>query len=406
MDNITHSLIGVAFGEAFFQGAKKNKIVTENARPLFYLVSILANNFPDLDLLYYFLDPTSLGYLLHHRGHTHTFIWLWPQLLILMFFVWIGFKAFKKPIQKTKFLWLGATAITGLHTHIVMDFFNVYGVHPLHPFNNEWFYGDSVFIIEPLFWTCLMPLLLICAKSFWKYLVLVPCAALIMLGGYAQILNSMSAILIVSLSIVMTVILLKSSDVMRPFYSLLSLTLVIMTFSTFSKITKSAIYEEVSDQKMSNLFDIILSPAPANPFCWSLLFIDGDNSNYRTQKGVYNFLPKFEACPEFLLKSPTEMAGTENVFNNSANISWNGMYQTTYTELFGQTVTDCRLRAWLQFVRAPLKDGELYKDARFLQGDEGFANLKEKSPDEEKCPPYPVPWNSPFKYEKFLKPAP
>jgi inner membrane protein len=33
-----------------------------------------------------------------------------------------------------------------------MDSLNVYGVHPLWPFDPNWYYGDLVFIVEPVFW--------------------------------------------------------------------------------------------------------------------------------------------------------------------------------------------------------------------------------------------------------------
>src|SRR5438067_5678669 len=33
-----------------------------------------------------------------------------------------------------------------------MDSLNVYGVHPFWPFDANWYYGDLVFIVEPVFW--------------------------------------------------------------------------------------------------------------------------------------------------------------------------------------------------------------------------------------------------------------
>ena len=42
--------------------------------------------------------------------------------------------------------------------HIGMDFMNNYGVHPFWPVDSRWWYGDSVFIIEPLLWAACAPL--------------------------------------------------------------------------------------------------------------------------------------------------------------------------------------------------------------------------------------------------------
>jgi sec-independent protein translocase protein TatC len=44
---------------------------------------VLAGNFPDLDLVLTPLLPAPLGYLLHHRGHTHTVLYALPQMLLL-----------------------------------------------------------------------------------------------------------------------------------------------------------------------------------------------------------------------------------------------------------------------------------------------------------------------------------
>ena len=48
-------------------------------------------------------------------------------------------------------------AITPL-LHIGMDFTNNYGVHPFWPLFDRWFYGDAVFIAEPLLWAACAPL--------------------------------------------------------------------------------------------------------------------------------------------------------------------------------------------------------------------------------------------------------
>ncbi len=56
--------------------------------------------------------------------------------------------------------------------HIAMDFTNNYGVHPFWPVDNRWFYGDSVFIIEPLFWAACAPLAFIFKTHVARFAVL------------------------------------------------------------------------------------------------------------------------------------------------------------------------------------------------------------------------------------------
>ena len=56
---------------------------TKAQRPLFVGAGIIAANLPDLDLAYSWITPPPIGYLLHHRGHTHTVVGLVGLALVL-----------------------------------------------------------------------------------------------------------------------------------------------------------------------------------------------------------------------------------------------------------------------------------------------------------------------------------
>jgi inner membrane protein len=45
-----------------------------------------------------------------------------------------------------------ALAFLAVWTHPLLDWLNTYGVRLLMPFDGRWFYGDTLFIIEPWFW--------------------------------------------------------------------------------------------------------------------------------------------------------------------------------------------------------------------------------------------------------------
>ena len=62
--------------------------------------------------------------------------------------------------------------------HIGMDFTNNYGVHPFWPLSNRWFYGDAVFIAEPLLWAACAPL----AFTFRTTLARLIVAAILAIG--------------------------------------------------------------------------------------------------------------------------------------------------------------------------------------------------------------------------------
>ena len=54
-----------------------------------------------------------------------------------------------------------------------LDFTNSYGVHPFWPVDNRWYYGDAVFIVEPLLWACSAPLLFTLRSKVTRALVAV-----------------------------------------------------------------------------------------------------------------------------------------------------------------------------------------------------------------------------------------
>lgn len=142
MDNITHTLIGAGLARA---------LPAKYQRPEIYWACVIGNNIPDADfLMKLWPSTTALEYLVHHRGYTHTFL-LTPVLGLCT-------AAIARKIAGT--IWSRALiffAILSGFLHIAADAMNNYGVHPLTPFSNRWFYGDAVFIVEPLIWFSLIP---------------------------------------------------------------------------------------------------------------------------------------------------------------------------------------------------------------------------------------------------------
>lgn len=144
MDNLTHSLAGAVLGQ---MGLKKK---TGLAMPTL----IIAANLPDIDAV-----ATLLGghqHLALRRGITHGP----PAMLILPLLLWAAMLAWDKwrpsekrlPVHKG---WLLALAYIGTLSHPALDWLNVYGVRLLEPFSSQWFYGDTLFIIDVWIWAAL-----------------------------------------------------------------------------------------------------------------------------------------------------------------------------------------------------------------------------------------------------------
>lgn len=150
MDNLTHSLVGAALGQA---GLKRK---TGLAMPAL----ILAANLPDIDATCFFwLEGTEhLGF---RRGITHGPIALaiLPLVLaglLIAFDRWQARRgtrpAGRLPVHAG---WLAALCYLGALTHPALDWLNTYGIRLLEPFSSRWFYGDALFIIDPWLWVML-----------------------------------------------------------------------------------------------------------------------------------------------------------------------------------------------------------------------------------------------------------
>jgi inner membrane protein len=144
MDNLTHSLAGAVLGQ---MGLKKK---TGLAMPTL----IIAANIPDIDAV-----ATLLGghqHLAMRRGITHGPV----AMLVLPIILWGIMLAWAKwrpseqrlPIHKG---WLLALAYIGTLSHPALDWLNVYGIRLLEPFTSEWYYGDTLFIIDVWIWAAL-----------------------------------------------------------------------------------------------------------------------------------------------------------------------------------------------------------------------------------------------------------
>ena len=149
MDNLTHSLAGAVLGQ---MGLKRK---TGLAMPTL----IIAANLPDIDAV-----ATLLGghaHLAMRRGITHGPI----ALVILPILLWVAMLLFAKwqemrgtrperrlPVHPG---WLLALAYIGTISHPALDWLNVYGIRLLEPFTSQWFYGDTLFIIDIWVWAAL-----------------------------------------------------------------------------------------------------------------------------------------------------------------------------------------------------------------------------------------------------------
>lgn len=124
MDNITHSLTGLALARAGF-----NRLCPHATALL-----VLSANVPDIDIVV--ATRGALPYLEAHRGYSHSLLGL-PLAAALVVLVVAG-------AYRQKLPWLRAWLLCcfGVASHLMIDSTNNYGVRLLLPFSSRWFHLD------------------------------------------------------------------------------------------------------------------------------------------------------------------------------------------------------------------------------------------------------------------------
>lgn len=147
MDNLCHTLAGAALAKAGL----------DRRTPLATPALLIAANLPDIDVLSYLRDP--LFALTFRRGWTHGVLAMLalPPLLAGVLLLWERqVRRRRRPDAPPAIpRQLLVVSVAGVLSHPLLDLLNTYGVRLLMPFSGRWFYGDTLFIIDPWLWLLL-----------------------------------------------------------------------------------------------------------------------------------------------------------------------------------------------------------------------------------------------------------
>ena len=147
MEPLAHTLAGACLAET---GLKR-------LTPLAASTLIIAANVSDLDGACYLSNADrAFGF---RRGLTHGAL-AWLVLPILLTAAMVAFdrvvrRRFRPdatPASPVPLFWL---SVVGVLSHPFLDWLNTYGVRLLMPFSDRWFYGDTLFIVDPWLWIIL-----------------------------------------------------------------------------------------------------------------------------------------------------------------------------------------------------------------------------------------------------------
>lgn len=409
MDNVTHALAGLLLADATVSSVQRRIGRASSAgteapslvrfRRAAVVLGIAAAEFPDADLVYSgpMVAMGKLGYLLHHRGHTHTVVWAVVSAVVLW---WItrwwwqrGLTGRERAdassaiVSRVGARALLVLAVVGTLSHLLLDFTNSYGVHPFWPFDNRWYYGDAVFIVEPwLMVVAIPPLVWGPRRAFGRGLLLVALAAILALCWFAGEVSPALALGVTIMALAGMLLQRAMAAGARPWTGI-SAWIVVTTVFFLSSLQARAVVTELV--RGGELYDVVLTPAPADPRCFSAMVVTATATEYRVSTAtVAPWSSGMNAAGCVTSRSGSArntlgaLPGTSRrvPFPASPAVAWGETWAASRAEFVALAATRCEFAAAMQFMRTPVwsldaSGTAVVADARFGIGGGGFAGL-------------------------------
>ena len=358
MDNVTHTLIGALIGESIARTTRDDSrgLPNEVRRNLLVATSAIGSNLPDVDLFYSFIGG-KINYLLQHRGYSHTIIG--ALLLAVATFAiarWILGRRGHVPSSQDLAWLAGVLVITPL-LHIGMDFTNNYGVHPFWPLVDRWFYGDAVFIAEPLLWAACAPLVFTFRSKLARFIVAAVLAIGIGLALFTGLVPLLPAIVLIILIAAMLLLgwRAKSSVALVGGIALwLGVTVMFAVSSQLAARRVEALAATTFPGARS--IDHVLTPMPANPLCWEVMLVQMQDETVIARRSMLALAPSLipaDGCLSRSLDLPSTAPLERVQANDSAELHWYGEVATGIEGLKSRVAMDCEAAAAMRFIRVP-----------------------------------------------------
>jgi len=294
MDPVTHTFFGLALARSGL--ARKTRLGGA--------ALVVGANFPDLDALCYLGGGSDLG-LWFRRGWTHGVLALaaLPWVLTGILLLWqrwrdrrpgsLGARGCGGHQERSERDPCGSgrcggeaprpRALLGLSflaiaSHPALDWLNTYGVRWLMPFSGRWFYGDTLFIVDPWLWLLLGGGLFLGAPpgGARRAVVFGVLASWLMLGTgravplAARVAWGAGLALLVALRAWRSLPSPASTE--RLARAALALALGYIGAMLFlSTVTRSAVIAELEIAGVGPVGQLMVGPLPANPLAWDVV---------------------------------------------------------------------------------------------------------------------------------------
>jgi inner membrane protein len=290
-------------------------------------------------------------------------------------------------------------ALVSIMLHLGMDSLNEYGVHPFWPWDNSWYYGDTLFIVEPLCWLATAPLLF----SFRSRGARVLLAVVFAIGCAAVLAFHQSGGVWWALPVLVLFLILGGKLLTPGTAAILSCALVCIVIGVFSvaRVIVSHRVETVAARLFpgAKTLDIVLSPSPAHPLCWDVMLLQSAGNEYVARLGQFSLKSgSTGTCARMLRGQGTAPLVTLQMPVISG-LRWTHAFSMDTRDLVRLAASTCDTRRAASFLRAPFatetSKGWIIGDLRYdRELGPGFAELVFDARVSSSCENL-VPWTAP-----------
>ncbi|MCI0479113.1 metal-dependent hydrolase [Candidatus Uhrbacteria bacterium] len=285
MDPLTHTLVGATLASTRLRDTTR----------LATAALVIGANLPDVDSILYFTghDDLALGF---RRGWTHGVL----ALVVLPFLQTALLLAYARITRRQ----VHARALFGLSTlailtHPFLDWLNNYGMRWLMPFDGRWFYGDSVFIMDPWLWL-ILGIGWIAPRRATRTTIAIFATATLLLA-YVVGQRSMPYLgVVAAVAWILFLVLLW-----RPGVQWIPTAALVLAVTY---IGARLVIHEITERKLVRTFastNIMASPNPIDPLRWDFVAQTGDVYRYGRFHWIHGTtvapepLPVANASPEY-----------------------------------------------------------------------------------------------------------
>ena len=288
MDPLAHTLFGATLAESGLK--RRSRYATATL--------VIGANLPDIDAI---ANIWGADFALHNRrGITHGVLAmvLLPLLLAGAVWLWHRWRARgPAPANAPPFSpgAIVALAFVSVLSHPALDWLNTYGVRFLMPFDGRWFYGDTLFIVDPWFWLLAAAGVVLARSESTRAIV-----------GWV-VLAALTTWLVVTTDVVGTgvkggwiagVLVVGTLAAWRPAW-MLEGGLARAALATLAiHIAVAFGFARVAETRVASRFpaarDVQANPAPGVPWSHRMVVVEGDNYRVITREGAVHVVPRRE----------------------------------------------------------------------------------------------------------------